>query len=51
MGELKAARILEWLRLYEPSIGLDIGSHVAVPRMQLRAAQLDQVVGQATAVV
>ena len=51
VGELKAARILEWLRLYEPSIGLCIGSHVAVPRMQLQAAQLEQVVSQATAVV
>ena len=28
VGELKAARILDWLRLYEPSIGMRIGSHV-----------------------
>ena len=32
VGELKAARILDWLRMYEASIGMRIGSHVAVPR-------------------
>ena len=51
VGELKAARILEWLRLYESSIGVRIGSHVAVPRMQLQPAQLARVVPKATAIV
>jgi integrase len=51
VGELKAARILDWLHLYEPSIGVQIGSHVAVPRTQLQAAQLAEVVARATAIV
>lgn len=34
-AEVKAARIVEWLRLHEPSIGLWIGGHVAVRRTQL----------------
>ena len=51
VGELKAARILEWLRLYEPSIGLAIGSHVAVRRTALKPLQLEKVVSRATAVV
>jgi hypothetical protein len=51
VGELKAARILDWLRLYEPSIGVRIGSHVAVPRAQLQSAQLAKVVARATAIV
>jgi len=51
VGELKASRILDWLRLYEPSIGVRIGSHVAVPRSQLQPAQLAKVVARATAIV
>jgi hypothetical protein len=51
VGELKAARILEWLRMYESSIGVRIGSHVAVPRTQLQPAQLARVVPKATAIV
>ena len=51
VGELKAARILEWLRLYEPSIGVRIGSHVAIRRSELQRAQLDKVVSTATAIV
>ena len=51
VGELKAARILEWLRLYEPSIGLVVGSHVAVRRSELKPLQLEKVVARATAVV
>jgi hypothetical protein len=51
VGELKASRILDWLRLYEPSIGIRIGSHVAVRRSELKPAQLDKVVSRATAIV
>ncbi len=51
VGELKAARILDWLRLYEPSIGIRIGSHVAVRRSELKPAQLEKVVSRATAIV
>jgi integrase len=51
VGELKASRILDWLRLYEPSIGIRIGSHVAVRRTELQPAQLDKVVAKATAIV
>ena len=51
VGQLKAARILDWLRLYEPSIGIRIGSHVAVRRSELEPAQLDKVVAKATAIV
>lgn len=38
VGELKASRILDRLRLYEPSIGIRIGGHVAVRRTQLQPA-------------
>ena len=51
VGELKAARILDWLRLYEPTIGIPIGSHVALRRSELKSAQLENVVARATAVV
>ena len=51
VGELKAARIVEWLRLHEPSTGLAIGSHVVVRRTALQPAELDRVVARATAVV
>jgi hypothetical protein len=51
VGELKGTRILDWLRLYEPSIGLRIGSHVAARRTELEPAQLDKVVAEATAIV
>jgi hypothetical protein len=51
VGELKASRILDWLRLYEPSIGVRIGSHVAVRRTDLKPAQLDRVMSRATAIV
>ncbi len=51
VGELKASRILDWLRLYEPSIGIRIGSHVALRRTELQPKQLDEVVARATAIV
>ena len=51
VGELKAARIVEWLRLHEPSTGLAIGNHVLVRRTALQPAELDRVVARATAVV
>lgn len=50
VGELKAERIVEWLRLHEGSIGLRIGAHVALPRTQVQPAQLQRVVARATAV-
>ena len=37
--------------MYEPSIGVRIGSHVAVPRSQLQPAHLAKVVARATAIV
>ena len=51
VGALKAERIVEWLRLHERSIGVRIGSHVALPRTQVQASQLEGVVSRATAVV
>ena len=51
VGELKAARIVEWLRLHELSTRLAIGSHVLVRRTALQPAELDRVVARATAVV
>ena len=51
VGELKASRIVDWLRQHEGSIGLRIGRHVALPRTQVQAAQLDVVVPHSTAVV
>lgn len=51
VAEVKATRIVEWLRLHEPSISLRIGSHVALRRTQLRPAQLDRVTAKATDVV
>lgn len=51
VGELKARRIVEWLQLYETSIGMRIGGHVATPRAQLAPADLALVVASTTALV
>jgi integrase len=51
IGELKARRIVEWLRQHESSIGIRVGQHAVVPRAQVRPAQLERVVSRATAVV
>ena len=51
VGDRKAKRIVDWLRLYESSTGLPIGSHVAALRTQLQPVELDRVVAPATALV
>lgn len=51
IGEHKAARIEEWLRTHEDSIGLAIGAHVRVARRTLQNAALQAVVPRETGVV
>jgi site-specific recombinase XerD len=51
IGEGKAARILDWLRAHEASIGVRVGGHVAVPRSKLFADELARIVPRATAIV
>lgn len=51
VGAIKARRIVDWLQQNQSSTGMPIGGHVAVPRGQLRPAQLDEVTGRSTAVV
>jgi len=51
VAEVNSTRIVEWLRLHEPSIGLRIGGHVAVRRTELLPGQLDRVTAKATDVV
>ena len=51
VGERKAKRIVDWLRLYESSTQLRIGAHVALSRTVLQPAQLGRVVVPATAIV
>lgn len=49
VGELKAARILDWLQANEQVLGLRVGPHAAQPRSQLTPAALAGVVPAATA--
>lgn len=51
IGETKGRRILEWMRLYEDSIGVRIQAHTLVPRAQLQSEQLARVVPAQTALV
>lgn len=51
VGELKAARVLEWLHANEAVLGLRVGAHAAQPRMQLSADALAAVVPAATALL
>ncbi|NUZ09111.1 phage integrase family protein [Piscinibacter koreensis] len=51
VGDLKASRIVEWLRLHEGSTGLRLGDHVATRRTKLQPVQLEAVVPRATAIV
>ena len=51
IGPLKAKRIEDWLRAYEPSIGLALGRHVAIARKNLFSHELARVVPRQTAVV
>ena len=51
IGEAKAARIVEWLRENEASIGVRIGAHVDKRRTQLQPVELSAVVPAATGVV
>lgn len=48
MGEGKAQRVVEWLREHHATIGLAVGRHVARPRSQLFAHELNDVVAPAT---
>jgi integrase len=50
VGELKAARILDWLHANEQELGLRVGLHVARPRAQLTQTALAAVVPAATAI-
>ncbi|WP_162572119.1 phage integrase family protein [Variovorax sp. SRS16] len=50
VGELKAARILDWLQANEQVLGLRVGLHVARPRAQLTRAALAAVMPAATAI-
>ena len=49
VGELKAARILDWLHANEQVLGLRVGAHAAQPRAQLSSTALAAVVPAATA--
>jgi len=49
VGELKAARILDWLQANEQVLGLRVGLHAAQPRAQLTQTALAAVVPAATA--
>ena len=51
VGDRKATRIVDWLRLHASSTRLPIGSHVSALRTQLQPVQLDRVVAPATALV
>ena len=51
IGQLKANRIEDWLRIHEPSLGMALGSHVAVARKKLRGHDLTQVVPRQTGIV
>jgi site-specific recombinase XerD len=51
IGELKAARILDWLHANEEVLGMRVGAHVRSPRAQLTPTVLAAVVPAATAIV
>ena len=48
IGAAKAGRIVEWLRDHEATIGLSVGTHVALARRALHAHELDRVVASAS---
>lgn len=48
MGEGKAQRIVEWLREHEHTLELQLGRHIALPRSQLYAHELNAVVAPAS---
>lgn len=51
IGAAKAARLVEWLRAHEATIGMAIGAHTLVPRARLSLARLQAVVPRATGIV
>jgi site-specific recombinase XerD len=51
IAQLKATRIVDWLRKHEEEIGLRIGSHVATQRTHLQPSELALVVRASTSVV
>jgi site-specific recombinase XerD len=51
IGATKAARVVDWLRAHEATIGKAVGAHTMVPRASLSPASLQAVVPSATAIV
>jgi site-specific recombinase XerD len=51
IGATKAARIVDWLRAHEASIGSTIGAHTLVPKASLSPARLQAVVPRGTGIV
>jgi len=51
IGATKAARMVDWLRAHEASIGESVGSHALVRKGSLSAARLQAVVPRATGIV
>jgi hypothetical protein len=49
VGPVKAARLVQWLRTHEGSIGCAVGGHALMRRMYLSRAELDAVVSPAIA--
>jgi site-specific recombinase XerD len=51
IAQLKATRIVDWLRKHEEEMGLRIGSHVATQRTHLQPGELALIVRPSTSVV
>jgi site-specific recombinase XerD len=51
IGVAKAARVVDWLRAHEATIGKAVGAHTMVPRASLAPASLQAVVPSATGIV
>lgn len=51
IGAGKAERVIEWLHVHEPSIGLKIGAHTAIKRSKLYPEELQGLVARGTAIV
>jgi integrase len=51
IGATKAARVVDWLRAHEATIGKTMGAHATLPRASLLPARLHAVVLPATAIV
>ena len=51
IGVTKAARVVDWLRAHEATIGKAVGVHAIVPRASLSSSRLKAVVPSATGIV